>query len=57
MVMSAEHRSQFAAFHRQWWCLQMSENFSSGTKNSKKNPDLVYKAMDKDDVRGKKNKG
>ena len=56
MAMSAEHRSQFAAFHRQWWRLQMSEKFSNGTKNSPKKTHLAYKAMDKDDVRGKKNK-
>ena len=24
MAMNAEHKSQLAAFHRQWWCLQMS---------------------------------
>ena len=35
MAMSAEHRSKFAALHRQWWCLHMSENSSSGTINSK----------------------
>ena len=35
MVISAEQRSQFTAHHRQWWRLQMSEKFSSGTKNSK----------------------
>ena len=32
MAMSAEHRSKFAALHRQWWRLHMSEKFSSGTK-------------------------
>ena len=35
MVISAEHRSKFAALQRQSWRLQMSEKFSSGTKNSK----------------------
>ena len=35
MAMSAVHRSKFAALHRQWWRLQMSEKFSSGTKNYK----------------------
>ena len=35
MAISAEHRSKFVAFHRQWWRLQMSEKFSSGAKNSK----------------------
>ena len=35
MAMSAEHRSKFAALHRQWWHLHMSEKFSSGTENSK----------------------
>ena len=35
MGISAEHRSKFAAHHRQWWRLQMSKKFSSGTKNSK----------------------
>ena len=33
MAMSAEHRSQFAALHRPWYRLHMSEKFSSGTKN------------------------
>ena len=31
MAISAEHRSKFAAIHRQWWRLHMSEKFSSGT--------------------------
>ena len=34
MAMSAEHRSKFAALRRQWWRLDMSEEFSSGTINS-----------------------
>ena len=34
MAMSAEHRSKFAALHMQWWCLNMSEKFSSWTLNS-----------------------
>ena len=34
MAMSAEHMSKFAAFHRQWWRLHMSEKCSSGTINS-----------------------
>ena len=33
MAMSAEFRSKYTALH-QWWHLQMSEKFSSGTKNS-----------------------
>ena len=33
MAMSAEHRSKFAALHRQWWRLRMKEKFSSGTLN------------------------
>ena len=36
MAMSAEHRSKFAALHRQWWRLHMSVKFSSGT-NQKQN--------------------
>ena len=35
MAISAEHRSKFAALHQQWWRLQPSEKFSSGTNNSK----------------------
>ena len=35
MAMSADHRSKFAALHRQWCRLHMSEKFSSGTINSK----------------------
>ena len=35
MVMSANHTSKFAALHRQWWRLHMSEKFSNGTINSK----------------------
>ena len=30
-----EHRSKFAALHRQWWRLQMSEKSSSKMKNTK----------------------
>ena len=30
MAMSAEHRSKFAALHRQWWRLQISENSPVG---------------------------
>ena len=37
-AISAEHRSKFAALHRQCWRLQMNETFSSGTEHSKKNP-------------------
>ena len=32
MTISAEHRSKFAALHRLWWRINMSEKFSSGTK-------------------------
>ena len=35
MAMSAEHRSKFAALHRQWWRLHMSEKFANGTINPK----------------------
>ena len=35
MAISAEHRSNFEAFHRTYFGLQMSEKFSSGTKNPK----------------------
>ena len=36
MAIIAEHiRSKFAALHRQWWRLHMSEKFSSGTKTHK----------------------
>ena len=35
MAMRAEHMSNFAAVHRQWWRLHMSEIFSSGMKNPK----------------------
>ena len=38
MAMSAEQRSKFAALHRQWWHLHMSEKISSGTINSKQTP-------------------
>ena len=36
MAKSAEQRSKFAALHRWWWRLHMSEKFSSGTKNNNK---------------------
>ena len=36
MAMSAEHRSKFAALHRWWWRLHLSEKFSSGTKKTTK---------------------
>ena len=35
MAMSAEHRSKIAALLPYWWRLYMSEQFSSGTINSK----------------------
>ena len=35
MAMSVEHRSKFAALHRQWERLLMSEKFLSGTKTPK----------------------
>ena len=34
MALSAEHRSTFAALHRQWCRLWMREKFFNGTKNS-----------------------
>ena len=36
MAKSAEHRLKFAALHRQWWRLHMSEKLSSVTKNPNK---------------------
>ena len=36
MAMSADKRSKFAAPHRQWWRLHMSEKFSIGTKTPQK---------------------
>ena len=41
MAKSAEHRSKFAAFHRQWWRLQMSEKFSSGTITSEQRKNIL----------------
>ena len=35
MDTSAEHRSKFAALHQQWWHMDMSEKFLSGTKKPK----------------------
>ena len=40
MTISAEQGSKFAALHRQWWRLQMSETFLSGTKNTKHEYDI-----------------
>ena len=37
MVMSAEHRSKFAALHRQWGRLHMSEKVSCGMKKPQTN--------------------
>ena len=37
MAMNAEHRSKFAAFHPQWWCLQMSKKYLSGLKKKQTN--------------------
>ena len=37
MAMSAEHRSKFAALHREWWRLHIGEKFSSGIRKSKQN--------------------
>ena len=42
MAINAEHRSKFATLHRQWWCLQMSEKFSSRSKNSKQTNIYVF---------------
>ena len=42
MAMSAEHRSKFAALHRQWWRLHMSEKFSSGTINFKQTDKQIF---------------
>ena len=35
MAISAEHMLKVVTLHRQWWRIQMSEKFSSGTKKSK----------------------
>ena len=35
MAISAEHKSKFAALHRYWERLHMTEKFSSGTINPK----------------------
>ena len=35
MAIRAEHRSKFAALRRQWWRLQMVEQFSGVTEHSK----------------------
>ena len=43
MAISAEFKSKFAAFHQQEWCLQISDKFSKGTKNSKKKPKQLNK--------------
>ena len=44
MAMSAEHtgRSKFAALRWQWWPLDMSEKFSSGTKKTQTNEYTIY---------------
>ena len=41
MATSGKQRSKFAALHRQWWRLHMSEKFSSGTINPKKETNYV----------------
>ena len=35
MAMRAVHRSKFETLHWQWWLLNMSKKFSSGTKTPK----------------------
>ena len=58
-----KNRSKFAALHPHWVCLQMSEKFSSGMKNYKKNfliyfltknfrgkVDVNYKSLNKIDL-------
>ena len=52
MAMSAEHRSKFAAIHRQWWHLDMSEKFSSGTINSKQTNNTSDQDVCLDNVTG-----
>ena len=43
MTMSAEQRSKFAIVQRQWWSwrLNMSKNFSSGTKNHEQPKNII----------------
>ena len=47
MAMSAEHSSKFAALHRLWWRLHMSEKFRVGrltpNKQTNKQQVLVYR--------------
>ena len=42
MAISAEDRSKFAALHRLWWRLQMSEKFSSVAPNKQTYTYIVY---------------
>ena len=46
MAMNAEHRSKFAAFHRQWRCLHMSKTFSSVTKTPNKQRNMNKTGLD-----------
>ena len=44
MAMRAEHRSKYAALHRESWRLHVSNKFSFGTKNPKRtNNPLIQK--------------
>ena len=48
MAISTEQRSKFAALHRQWWRLRMSEKLSSWTKNPKqtsKQTAIIYQSV------------
>ena len=45
MAMSVEHRSKFAALHRQWWRLHISEKFSSWKINSNKTNKIVTNTL------------
>ena len=42
MATNAEHRSKFAALHRQWWRLQISENLEWGEKINKQTKPPVH---------------
>ena len=42
MTISAEQMSTFAALHRQWWRLHLSEKISSGTKSPNKRSKFYY---------------
>ena len=47
MDISADNWSKYAAFHRYWWHLQMSEKFSGEMKKNQTNKQTILMWIEK----------